>query len=250
MKKDKFVSRKLSAAEKAFSKTLVFPLLRKEYIMRLNNGETLEEMEDEFNLRLEEAIEAKRQEELEKIRREKHDSDILENLAKAKENPMDLELLEKAMLVPYDVNIWMDQVSYLCKLFTSKRDDKTIGLQHAIGYRLIDRAAAQRNFFNGLTLEFIFMGGYFTSSSWILLTKHHKLIKQQSLDGRATHLIKNMFYTLCRKGGLLPPRKQYEAHEADMTRIVNDLYEKSLTRALYTEERSILNVYNLLQVFA
>jgi len=35
-----------------------------------------------------------------------------------------------------------------------------------------------------------------------------------------------------------------------MMRIVNELYEKSLTRGLYTEEKNILNVYNLLQVFS
>ena len=32
--------------------------------------------------------------------------------------------------------------------------------------------------------------------------------------------------------------------------IVNELFEKSLTRGLYTEEKNILNVFNLLQVFA
>lgn len=125
-------------------------------------------------------------------------------------------------------------------MFVTRKDNETAVFQHAIGYRFLDQAAEQRGFFNGMTLEFIFMGGNFTSSSWLLLTKHRKLIRMLQLDGRATHLLKNMFYTLCRKESILPPRKEYEAHEADMMRIVNELFEKSLTRGLYTEEKTFL----------
>jgi len=250
MDKKKFHSRKLTKAESAFSKTLTVPLLRKEYVMRLNEGECLENMEDEFTRRLAEALEAQRQAALEEKRRQEYDQQIIADLNAAREDPGNLELLEKAMQVPYDADIWTKQIKHLCDLYVSKKDSETAVFQHAIGYRFLDQSAELRNFFNGLTMEFIFMGGYFTSSSWLLLTKHRKLIKQQGLDGRATHLLKNMFYTLCRKEGFLPSRKEYEAHEPDMMRVVNQLYEKSLTRGLYTEEKNILNVYNLLQVFA
>ena len=250
METKNFQSRRLTLAERNFSKTLTVAILRKEFIMRLNNGESLESMEEEFKHRLNEALNAIRQAELDEIEHQKHDEQILANLQAAKEDPHDLELLEKAMQIPYDVQLWVKQIKHLCTLFVTIKDNQTAIFQHAIGYRFLDKSAEQRNCINGMTLEFIFMGGYFTSSSWLLLTKHRKLIRQKGLDGRATHLLKNMFYTLCRRESLLPPRKEYEAHEPDMMRIVNELYEKSLTRGLYTEEKNILNVYNLLQVFS
>ena len=250
METKKFQSRRLTTVEKEFSKILTIPILRKEYIMRLNNGESLENMEEEFKHRLNEALNAKRQAELDEKQHQEHDEKILVDLKAAKNDPLNLELLEQAMLIPYDIQVWEKQVKYLCDLFVTRKDNETAVFQHAIGYRILDQAAEQRGFFNGMTLEFIFMGGNFTSSSWLLLTKHRKLIRMLQLDGRATHLLKNMFYTLCRKESILPPRKEYEAHEADMMRIVNELFEKSLTRGLYTEEKNILNVFNLLQVFA
>lgn len=250
MESKKFKSRRLSQSEKEFSKTLTNPMLRKEFIMRLNKGENLEGMEEEFSHRIAEIIMAKEQEEQTAAEHKKYDEQILANLKTAKNDPLSLELLEKAMLVPYDIKIWEKQIQHLCNLFVSAKDNETAAFQHAIGYRFLDRAAEQRGFFNGMTMEFIFMGDCFTSSSWLLLTKHRKLIKQIGLDGRATHLLKNMFYTLCRKECLLPPREKYVAHEPDMMRVVNQLYEKSLIRGLYTEEKNILNVFNLLQVFA
>lgn len=250
MESKKFKSRKLTEAERKFSKTLTVAILRKEFIMRLNNGEGLETMEEEFKHRLNEALNAKKQAELDELAHQKFDEQILANLKAAKNDPLNLELLEKAMQVPYTQLVWEKQIQYLCELFVTRKDSETAVFQHAIGYRFLDKSAEQRNFFNGMTMEFIFMGGCFTSSSWILLTKNRKLIRQLGLDGRATHLLKNMFYTLCRRESMLPPRKEYEAHEPDMMRLVNELYEKSLTRGLYTEEKNILNVYNLLQVFA
>ena len=189
METKKFQSRRLTTVEKEFSKILTIPILRKEYIMRLNNGESLENMEEEFKHRLNEALNAKRQAELDEKQHQEHE-------------------------------VWEKQVKYLCDLFVTRKDNETAVFQHAIGYRFLDQAAEQRGFFNGMTLEFIFMGGNFTSSSWLLLTKHRKLIRMLQLDGRATHLLKNMFYTLCRK------------------------------ESIYTEEKNILNVFNLLQVFA
>lgn len=250
MEVKKFTSRRLTDAEKAFSKTLTIAILRKEFIMRLNNGESLEKMEEEFKHRLNEALKAQQQAELEEKRHQEIDEKILADLKAAKNDPLNLELLEQAMQVPYNIQVWEKQIKYLCDLFVTRKNSETAVFQHAIGYRFLDKAAEQRNFFNGMTMEFIFMGGCFTSSSWILLTKHRKLIRQLGLDGRATHLLKNMFYALCRKEAMLPPRKEYEAHEPDMMRLVNQLYEKSLTRGLYTEEKNILNVFNLLQVFA
>ena len=41
METKKFQSRRLTTVEKEFSKILTIPILRKEYIMRLNNGESL-----------------------------------------------------------------------------------------------------------------------------------------------------------------------------------------------------------------
>lgn len=64
METKKFQSRRLTTVEKEFSKILTIPILRKEYIMRLNNGESLENMEEEFKHRLNEALNAKRQAEL------------------------------------------------------------------------------------------------------------------------------------------------------------------------------------------
>lgn len=245
-----FKSRRLSASEKAFSKTLTFPLLRKEFIMRLNAGEKFENIEEEFKHRLNEAQNAQKQAEIEEKEHKEHDENILLAIKEAQKDPMDMELLEKALQVPYTTDVWEKQMKYLCNLFVQNKTAEEAAFQHALGYKFLDQAAEKHNFFNGLALEFIFMGGHFSSSSWILLTKHRKLIIQLGLHGRATHLLKNMFYTLCRKEGLLPPRKEYEAHEADMMRLVTELFEKSLTRGLYTEEKSILNVYNLLQVFA
>ena len=247
---EQFKSRRLSASEKAFSKTLVFPLLRKEFIMRLNAGEKFENIEEEFKHRLNEAQNAQKQAEIEEKAHKEHDENILLAIKEAQKVPMDMELLEKALQVPYTTDVWEKQMKYLCNLFVQPKTSEAAAFQHALGYKFLDKSAEEHNFFNGMALEFIFMGGHFSSSSWILLTKHRKLIRQLGLNGRATHLLKNMFYTLCRKEGLLPPRKEYEAHEADMMRLVTELFEKSLTRGLYTEEKSILNVYNLLQVFA
>lgn len=249
MQENKFTSRKLTAGEREFSKKLIIPILRKEFIMRLNMGEELENISEEFEHRLNEAQKAQKQAEEDRKNHEEYDKQILENLKAAKNNFLDLDVLKAAMQVPYDIQVWEKQVKYLCELFVQPKSTELAKQQQAIGYLLLDRAAEQRNFFNGMTLEFIFMGGHFSSSSWILLTKHHKLIKQLGLDGRAVHLLKNMFYTLCRKEMMLPPRKEYEAHEPDMLRLVNELFEKSLTRGLYTEEKDILNVYNLLQTF-
>lgn len=244
-----FKSRKLTAEEREFSKKLIIPILRKEYIMRLNTGELLENIHEEFEHRLNEAVKAQQQAEADKKAHEEFDNQILKNLKAAKEDPFNLELLKAAMQVPFDIQVWEKQIKYLCQLFVQPKGSEIAMQQHAIGYRLLDQAATKRNFFNGMTLEFIFMGGHFSSSSWILLTTHRKLITQLGLDGRAVHLLKNMFYTLCRKEAMLPPRKDYEAHEPDMLRLVNKLYEKSLSRGLFTEEKDILNVYNLLQVF-
>ena len=245
-----FKSRRLSAQEKAFSKILKFPLLRKEFIMRLNKGELFENIEEEFKHRLNEAKNAQKQAELDEQAHKKHDENILLAVKESQKNSLDKELLERALQVPYTTEVWEKQMKYLCNLFVQNKTDEEAAFQHILGYKFLDQSAERRNFFNGMALEFIFMGGHFSSSSWILLTKHRRLIRQLGLDGRATHLLKNMFYTLCRKEGLLPPRKEYEAHEADIHHLVTELFEKSLVRGLYAEEKSILNVYNLLQVFA
>ena len=47
METKNFQSRRLTLAERNFSKTLTVAILRKEFIMRLNNGESLESMEEE-----------------------------------------------------------------------------------------------------------------------------------------------------------------------------------------------------------
>ena len=97
---EQFKSRRLTASEKAFSKTLIFPLLRKEFIMRLNAGEKFENIEEEFKHRLNEAQNAKKQAELDEQAHKEHDENILHAIKEAQKDPMDMELLRSMHMIP------------------------------------------------------------------------------------------------------------------------------------------------------